>query len=120
MTENIENNSWDAIVNFLHTVWMIGPKDAIMRETRLLEDLDINGEDADEFFIKFIDTFQLDDSRFTITRYFGSRDNTFAKIFALLKGKRFETQPKVPFTVGDLENAIIAGKLDDELIMKSK
>lgn len=72
----------------------------------LQNDLGIYGDDAIDFFIAFGREFNVDVSKFMAADYFNGEG---VDIFGL-------RNPKKPFTVGHLEKAVIAGRLDDEVI----
>lgn len=88
------------------------------RSTMLYEDLGIYGDDAVEFFEGFSNVFNVDVSNFEISKYFqGEGGLIFRSIFNLFKRKEKEVEYDLrPITLGDLEKAIIAGKLDDTVL----
>jgi acyl carrier protein len=78
----------------------------ITTETRLYEDLGIYGDDAVEFLIAFGKEFNVDVSKFMAADYFKDEG---AGVFNLGVTKK-------ALTVGHLEKAIMAGRLDEEVI----
>lgn len=87
----------------------------IKRETSLEGDLKITGDDADEFLIAFGKEFNVDVNKFPIGDYFGDEgDPLLPAIIRLFKGN--DKREKKTLTVGHLEKAIIAGRLDEEVI----
>jgi len=87
----------------------------ITRNTRIEDDLNIYGDDADDFLIKFGKTFNVEIEQFPIGDYFSDEGD-----FILPALIRFFTNTKKRdrkiLTVGHLEKAIIAGKLDEDVI----
>ncbi len=78
----------------------------VTKDASLQNDLGIYGGDATDFFIAFSREFNVDVSKFMATGYFkGDGINIFGS-----------GNPKKIFTVGQLEKAIIAGRLDEEVI----
>lgn len=90
-------------------------KKEITRETTLEGDLRITGDDSDEFLIAFGKEFNVDVSKFPIGDYFGDEGDPIlpAIIRFLFNKKKRQTKP---LTVGQLEKAVIAGRLDEEVI----
>ena len=76
----------------------------------------VTGDDADNFIIAFSKEFNIDVSNFEIAKHFkGEGDTTLINLFNFFKGKKTE-EKYVALTVGDLERAILAGKLDETVI----
>ena len=78
----------------------------IMRETLIEDDLGVSGDDADELVISFGKKYNIDISNFNFAKYFYNEPGIF----------NFQSRQIKPFTVGHLEKAIIAGRLDEEVI----
>ncbi|WP_164974302.1 DUF1493 family protein [Filimonas effusa] len=78
----------------------------IKRTTKLYEDLGIYGDDAVEFIIAFGKAFDVDVSEFKAADYFKGDG---IDILGLNKNNK-------ELTVGHLEKAILAGRLDEEVI----
>jgi hypothetical protein len=90
-------------------------KKEISRETTIEKGLRIVGDDADEFLITFGKEFSVDISRFPIGDYFGDvGDLILPAIIRIFTGK--QKRKTKALTVGHLEKAIIAGRLDEEVI----
>lgn len=90
-------------------------KKEITRETSIERDLRITGDDADEFLIDFGKEFNVDVSQFPIGNYFGDEgDPILPAILRIFTGKK-KRQTK-ELTIYHLEKAVIAGKLDEEVI----
>ena len=87
----------------------------ISRETKLEGDLKITGDDSDEFLIAFGKEFNVDVKNFRIGEYFGDEgDPILPAITRQLLGK--EKRKTRVLTVGHLEKAIQAGRLDEDVI----
>ena len=86
-------------------------KKEIKRETTLEGDLKIYGDDSDEFLIAFGKEFNVDVSQFPIGNYF-SNEGSHLLLWLIGKQKRQIKQ----LTIGQLEKAVIAGRLDEEVI----
>src|SRR5438270_11601598 len=83
----------------------------ITSETRIQNDLGINGDDAVEFIIAFGKEFSVDVSNFLAADYFEPEgDWILPTIIRFLSGR--EKTPKKDLTVGQLQKSIMAGRLD--------
>lgn len=81
------------------------------RETRLTADIGIDGADGLEFIVSFSKKFNVDVSRFKPDLYFDWEGNQFVSaIFGLRNNSLLE------ITLGDLEKAVVYGKLDDTVL----
>ena len=87
----------------------------LTRETQIEQELGISGHDAVEFILAFSKEFNVDVSRFMAGDYFddegGQLMSQIKKIFSKNK-----TSKKKQITLGDLERAVTAGKLDETVI----
>lgn len=89
----------------------------IVRETCLEKDLGMSGDDAMEFIISFGKKFNVDVSKFMAADYFaGEGIDIFGSILGAITGKKQNKRIKKELTVHHLEKAIIAGRLDEEII----
>lgn len=87
----------------------------LLRETRLEKDLKITGDDAVEFIVAFGREFNVDVSQFMAADYFGPEgDVILPAILNFLTGRR-RPRRKI-LTIGHLEKAVFAGKLDEDVI----
>lgn len=75
------------------------------RETLIEDGLGVTGDDAEELIFAFSRKFGVDISNFLFGNYFNNEPNVFTIPRKLL-----------PFTIGHLEKAMIAGRLDDDII----
>ena len=89
----------------------------ITSETKLGDDLGVSGDDAVEFIIAFGKEFNVDVSQFMVADYFEPEgDVILPTVLRFLTGR--QKQPKKILTVGHLEKAVAAGKLDEDVINK--
>ncbi len=84
--------------------------------TVLETELGVTGDDADIFIVAFGKEFNVDVSNFEIGKYFKGEGIDLAGILNFLNRKKSEEVKQSVLTVGDLESAIIAGKLDETVI----
>ena len=85
--------------------------------TSLEKDLGMTGDDAVEFIMEFSEKFNIDISEFKIGEYFEPEgDAILPAILGLLTGKRSQKQKEL--TIGDLQKAVNAHKLDNMVIGK--
>ena len=87
------------------------------RDTVLQTEVGLRGDDAVEFIIAFGKLFSVDVSNFIAVNYFSPEgDTTIPDFIDWIRGKKKE--PILPLTLGDLEKAVIAGKLDASVLGK--
>ena len=78
----------------------------ITADSLLEDDLGITGEDASELIIAFSKTYKVNIDNFIFSKYFYEEPNAFIS----------QSSDISPLTVNDLKKAIIAGRLDEEVI----
>lgn len=101
---------YEDLLNFVKAE--IGPiwwkKISLNRETRLLEDLRINGDDAVDFFLKFEKKFKLNLNDLDLSLYFDSEGFDLIGISKLIRWTNLEKKTqRFPLTIGDLEKLIL-------------
>ena len=79
---------------------------SITRGTLIEDDLGVTGGDADDLIIAFSKKYNVNIDDFDFRKYFYDEPGIFNLQNRIIK----------PFTVGHLEKAIIAGRLDEEVI----
>ncbi|MFC4230624.1 DUF1493 family protein [Parasediminibacterium paludis] len=106
MGENIEvENRFTELVDFVRG--QIGEyKLLVIRETLIEDGLGVTGDEAEELIINFAKKYNVDITNFDITKYFYDEPSVFNPQSREIK----------PFTIGHLEKAMIAGRLDEEII----
>lgn len=91
-------------------------KQELTRNTRLLDDLRIDGDDADDFFHAFKERFKVDLSSLDLRKYFnpeGFDPIGLSVLISKIRGKKFPKISEKPITLGDLEIAVKMGKWID-------
>ena len=106
MSNNIESeNRFAELVAFIRS--KAGEHEMpITKETLIEDNLGITGGDAEDLIMDFSKKYNVDISNFNFTKYFYDEPGIF----------NFQNRIIEPFTVGHLEKAIIAGRLDEEVI----
>ena len=89
-------------------------KKEINRDTKLVVDLKITGDDADDFFMAFAKEFDVDISGFKIGDYFGNEEDFVSSAIKDLFRNKYKGRKSL--NIGQLEKAIIAGRLDEDVI----
>jgi hypothetical protein len=85
-------------------------------DTKLYEDLNIYGDDVVEFLIDFGKEFNVDVSNFMAADYFKGEGIDLITPIINLFSKHKAQSIKKTLTLGHLEKAIKAGRLDEEVI----
>jgi hypothetical protein len=104
------DNSLDSQKRFVQIVSFIKEQtraynSIITRETLIEDDLGVTGEEASDLIQNFAKKYKIDITEFNFEKYFNDEPSVFTV------GKKIS-----PFTVGYLEKAVIAGRLDEEVI----
>jgi hypothetical protein len=111
MKEN-KSHSFEDLKEFvIRHYWNI--KSGLTRETRVSEDLQIEGDDADEFMQKFSEEFKVDLSDFEFEGHFkfeGFDPIGFSRVVRKLRGDKIYKEKALSITLGDLEKSMIAGR----------
>lgn len=84
--------------------------------SRLEEDLGVTGIDAVEFIDKWAETFGVHVAEFPYDRYFGPEGQDMVTTFLALFSERYRKPPRIPLTLGMLEEAMRLGRWDTEAI----
>ncbi len=101
------------------TIKQTGVKEAkITIEAKLEDDLGIYGDDAIDYISSFSKQFNVDISNFLAANYIGAEGDTFLlETIELFKGSK--PSKKKDLSILNLIDAVIAGKLDEEVINSS-
>ena len=105
MNSNIDTeNRFAELVSFIRD--MFGEHEMpITRDTLIEDDLGITGDEAYNLLVEIKKRYHVDIKEFEFAKYFNDEPSMF------------DTSKAVkPFTVGHLEKAIIAGRLDEQVI----
>ncbi|WP_306714372.1 DUF1493 family protein [Burkholderia dolosa] len=84
--------------------------------SRLEQDLGVTGTDAVEYIDKWAETFGVQAEGFPYDRYFGPEGQELLTGLLALFSKRFRKLPRVPLTLGMLEEAMRLGRWETEAI----
>jgi hypothetical protein len=105
MNNNIEaENRFNELISFVRS--QIGEYDmSITRESLIENDLGVTGEDASDLIMAFGKKYQIDISKFNFKKYFNDEPLIF------LPDRKVHS-----LAIGHLEKAIVAGRLDEEVI----
>ncbi|GAB6010951.1 hypothetical protein [Viscerimonas tarda] len=96
------------LIAIIPTLPLIQNVEDINESTRIEQDLKLQGPYAMKFLLNYSDIFKVDISHFRFNRYF-HKDIPVLSYFTRFFGKRKR------LTLGDLEQAIAYGKLNDEV-----
>jgi len=109
MSNNIEaENRFAELVAFIRN--KAGEHEMpITRETLIEDDLGVTGDDAAELLIELSKKYNFDIAKFKFRNYFYDEPSILDVI-------GINNRKVKPFAVGYLEKAIIAGRLDEEVI----
>lgn len=105
MSNTKAENRFTGLVSFIREI-IREYKMPITRETLIEDDLGVTGDEAEKLIMAFGNKYNIDISNFNFAKYCYEEPGVF----------NFQNQKIAPLTVGDLEKAIIAGQLDDEII----
>jgi hypothetical protein len=114
----MSNEVSERLQTFVKNEWR-GYKFPLTDSTRLYEDLGIYGDDAVEFLIDFGKEFNVDVSNFMAADYFKGEPGVdfVTPIINLFKKDKIKpVKATKTLTLGHLEKAIKAGRLDEEVI----
>lgn len=78
----------------------------ITKDTLIEDDLGVTGDEADELITYFSKHYKVNITNFDFSKYFYDEPGVFNVQNRIVK----------PLTIGHLEKAILAGRLDDEVI----
>jgi acyl carrier protein len=88
-------------------------KEKLTAETRLVEDLMLDGDDAVDALLEISEECSLDVSGFDASRYFHS-EPTLLSLFSFLSSRKSRIVPKQPLTVGELMESARSGRLSSK------
>lgn len=100
---------FEQIKSFISEKWEID-KDTLSRETSLLKDLNIYGDDTTELISLFAKKFNIPIQNIDLSRYnIGDESFSIAPLIRFIKGENVELKPTI--TLAELEQAVYEGKL---------
>ena len=97
------------LINIIPTLPLIQNAEDINESTRIGQDLRLDVIYAHKFLFKYGDLFHVDISQFKFKKYFSKNTPVLSACSGLFKRKRI-------LTLGELEQAIAYGKLNDEVL----
>ena len=100
--------TFEQVRDFLCEQWRVRPE-RLTPSTRLLHDLGIDGDDAEEILTDFAERFHVDLSSLSFMRHFGSESDA-GRRWAARKIFGGDSVRKLPVTVQDLVDAAIRGR----------
>jgi hypothetical protein len=111
---------WEELELFVRSETEISKHQALTRGLNLEKDLDLTGDDADDFMGKFFEKFRIEHGDFDFDRYFSPEGfNLFVVIGFAFSKKSRRKYDKEPLTLGMLEKAIEAGVWNSGALGKS-
>jgi hypothetical protein len=111
----MENSIWEELESFIRKEAGVGNKKILAKSDTLERDLDITGDDAEDFMGNFFLTFKVDHGDFSLDQYFsGEGFNPFEMIAMIFSKKTRQKYDKEPVTLGMLEAAVLAGVWNSE------
>ncbi len=110
----MNNEIWEKVKEFVVRMTAVDDEE-VTKNTSLQNDLGIYGDDAVDFILAFSKEFKVDVSNFRAADYFNPEGIDTAGAFEnLFSGKK--PKQKKDLTISDLEKAIGAGRLDEEVL----
>lgn len=110
----MNNQIFEKIKEFTIKQTGVSAKD-VVENAEIENDLGISGDDAMEFIIAFGKEFNVDISSFMAADYFSPEgDSILPAIIRTFTGKKHPKQKEL--RIRHLERAVIAGRLDEEII----
>ncbi len=108
LTNNI---TLDALKEYLARKYDINPQN-VSRETSLLYNLEIKGDDVDEFFSSLIKDFKIEVKRLDLSRFYVGEEpfDFMSPIVRFFKGEKVSQKPTI--TINDIEKFIQTGILE--------
>ncbi|HEY9658114.1 MAG TPA: DUF1493 family protein [Allocoleopsis sp.] len=86
------------------------PVDTITSQTRLREDLHLDGDEADRLLIGLTDQFGVDLNGFDFYRYFREEPHLFSPVICLWQALRFRRRNPVSITVNHVVEVVRLGQ----------
>jgi hypothetical protein len=111
-----KKDSWTELVQFIRQFTALPESFAMTRQTNLVEDIGLDGDDADEFMAAYAKHFNVSPGDFQYSDYFGPEGfDPIGSILDLIRRK----PPLKPLTLGMLETAANVGEWDTKIMSKN-
>jgi hypothetical protein len=108
-------NTWIKLELFVRKEAGLSPKKIVRPTDSLKNDLDLTGDDANDFMAKFFDQFKVEPGDYTFRQYFCEEGFNIIGIVPLLFSKKARKKyDKEPLTLAMLERAIDLGTWDSK------
>ncbi|MBB3261289.1 DUF1493 family protein [Paraburkholderia sp. WP4_3_2] len=105
--------SISAVEQFVRARTGVSTRKQITAATKIEDDLDVTGIEAESFMEKFFDAFKVELGDFSFDRYFVNEGSgLLLSLVTLFSKKKRETLGRVPITVGMLAKAVELGRWD--------
>jgi hypothetical protein len=102
---------WTQLESFVRAETGSFSRQVITPSTSLEDDLDLTGDDADDFMAKFFAHFKIDAGDFDSGRYHLGEGSGLVLLFAtLLSKKKRDRLKRIPLTMAMLQEAIRIGR----------
>lgn len=109
----MENSVWAELESFVRNEIGVRESKRLTRELSLEKDLDVTGDDADDFMGKFFERFKVEHGDFEFQRYFSVEGFNPLEIIGMIFSKKIRQKyDKIPLTLGMLEKAVESGAWD--------
>lgn len=115
VTNSPQNNTWNELIQFVRQFTALPESFVLTRQTNLVDDLGLDGDDADEFMAAYAKQFNVEAGDFQYSDYFGPEGfNLIGSVLDLIRKK----PPLKPLTLGMLETAANMGEWDVKKLEK--
>jgi hypothetical protein len=113
----MENSAWEELEAFVRREVDMARGKTLVRTLSLEIDLNLTGDDADDFMGKYFEKFKVQHGDFEFQRYFSEEGFSLFEIIGMIFSKKMrEKYNKKPLTLAMLEKAIQVGVWDSEII----
>lgn len=105
--------TWKKLEAWVRKENCTSPKKLLTRDTQLNDDLDVTGDDADDFMEHFFEEFSIDYGDYNFDHYFVAEGFSPIEIFLLMISKKKRASyDRPPITLGMLYQAALDGRWD--------
>lgn len=109
VTTTPKKDTWTELEQFIRQFTSLPESFVLTRQTNLVDDLGLDGDDADEFMAAYAKQFNVEAGDFQYSDYFGPEGfNLIGSVLDLIRKK----PPLKPLTLGMLETAANMGEWD--------
>lgn len=109
----MRNVTWERLEAWVRKENGTSPKKLITRDTQLYNDLDVDGDEAEDFMEHFFEEFSIDCGDYNFDHYFVVEGFSPIEIFLLMISKKKRASyDRPPITLGMLYQAALDGRWD--------